>query len=80
MAKSAGAIAALWVVVVGYWAVRAIQLSDEGCPDKIWESGPKECETSGFDLIIRFGVPLTLLVTAAWLIGGLVTLIRRRRR
>jgi lysylphosphatidylglycerol synthetase-like protein (DUF2156 family) len=80
MAKTAGAIAPLWVIVVGYWAVRTIQLSDEGCPDKIWDSGPKECATSGLDLIIWFGVPVMLLVTVAWLIGGLVRLIRRRRR
>jgi hypothetical protein len=70
----------LWAGVVGYWAARAIQLSDKGCPHKICESGSKECETCGLDLIIWFGVPLMLLVTAAWRIGGLVTLIRRSRR
>lgn len=80
MAKAARTIAAVWVVVVGYWAYRAIQLSGRDCPDTIWESGPKACEGSIFDLIIWLGVPLALLATAAWLIGGLVVLIRFRRR
>ena len=80
MVKGARTIAVLWVVVVGYWALRIIQLSDEHCPDKIWESVPKECEGSLFDLITWFGVPLTVLAPAAWLIGGLGRLRRRGRR
>jgi hypothetical protein len=79
VATAARAIAALWVVIVGYWAFRVLQLSGHDCPDTIWESGPKECEGSRFDVIVWFGVPLMLLATTAWLVGGLVTLIRRRR-
>jgi hypothetical protein len=67
VAKTAREIAALWVVVIGYWVFRIIQLSGKDCPDTIWEPSPKECEGSMFDLIFWLGVPLTLLATAAWL-------------
>jgi hypothetical protein len=80
VAKTARAIAALWVVVVGYWAFRTIQLSGRGCPDTIWEPSPKGCEGSVFDLIVWFGAPLALLATAAWLMVGLVMLILPKRR
>jgi hypothetical protein len=80
VAKTARGIAALWVLIVGYWAFRIIQLSGKDCPDTIWEPSPKECQGSVFDLIVWFSVPLTLLATAAWLMVGLVMLLRRRYR
>lgn len=75
------ALLAAWIVTLGYWLLRSTVLSvPDHCPDKIWESGPPECDFTVLDIAFFFSVPVLLALTLRAIIWTVSRRLRRPRR
>lgn len=76
------ALAGAWVLALGYWVLRATVLSvPDYCPDKIWETGPPECDYTTLDVAFLFTVAVLLVTTCLALVWTVARrLVDGRRR
>jgi lysylphosphatidylglycerol synthetase-like protein (DUF2156 family) len=75
------ALAASWIIALGYWLLRATVLSaPEYCPDKIWESGPPECDYTPLDVAFFVSLPILLVLTAVATIWFVARRLRRPKQ
>lgn len=75
------ALAAAWVVTLGYWLLRSTVSSvPDYCPDTIWESGPPECDFTVLDIAFFVSLPVLLALTLVAVIWAVVRRFRRPKR
>jgi hypothetical protein len=66
-----------WAIALDYYALRVTAWAEpDYCPDRFWDSGPRECDWTVFDIALFVSLPL---LAAATMVACAVAVIRRLR-